>query len=116
MFGLATNREWLTRDNRKEESAEFHECVAWAKLGEICEKYLRKGKLVYVEGYLKTRSWTTPEGVKKFRTEIVVQDMIMLDKRSDSAETEARVEKEMLQAAAPQEDSPAPSEAELFEG
>ena len=52
-------------------------------MAEICSKYLKKSKLVYVEGYLKTRSWESQEGVKKFKTEIVVQDMIMLDKRSD---------------------------------
>lgn len=82
-FGLATNREWITRDGRKQTSAEFHDLVAWAKLAEICHQYLKKGKLVYIEGYLKTRSWDTPEGLKKFRTEVVVQDMIMLDKRGD---------------------------------
>ncbi len=87
-FGLATNREWVTRDGRKQTSAEFHDLVAWAKLAEFCHNYLKKGKLVYVEGYLKTRSWDTPEGVKKFRTEIVVQDMIMLDKRNDGDNTE----------------------------
>lgn len=80
-FGLATNREWMTQDGEKKNSAEFHECVAWARLAEICDQYLKKGALVYVEGYLKTRSWETPEGVKKFKTEIVVQDMIMLEKR-----------------------------------
>jgi len=79
-FGLATNRQWTTSGGEKKTSAEFHECIAWAKLAEICEKYLRKGKLIYVEGYLKTRSWDTEEGVRKFKTEIVVEDMIMLDK------------------------------------
>lgn len=81
-FGLATNRDWVTRDGRKQSMAEFHDLVAWAKLADICKQYLRKGKLIYVEGYLKTRSWDSPEGVKKFKTEIVVQDMIMLDKRT----------------------------------
>lgn len=85
-FGIATNREWVTSTGEKKTSAEFHECVAWAKLAEICEKYLRKSKLVYVEGYLKTRSWDTEEGVRKFKTEIVVEDMIMLNKRSESEE------------------------------
>jgi len=59
----------------------FHDIVAWSKLAEICAKYLKKSKLVYLEGYLKTRSWDTPEGVKKYRTEIVIYDMIMLEKR-----------------------------------
>ncbi len=80
-FGVATNREWVTRNGERKSSAEFHECVAWAKLAEICHKYLKKGRLVYVEGYLKTRSWDTPEGIKKFKTEIVIQDMIMLEKK-----------------------------------
>jgi len=80
-FGVATNREWVTRDDRRQSMSEYHDLVAWANLAEICNKYLKKGKLVYVEGYLKTRSWDTPEGIRKFKTEIVVQDMIMLDKR-----------------------------------
>jgi len=82
-FGIATNREWVTKDGRKQSSAEYHDLVAWAKLADICHQYLKKGKLIYVEGYLKTRSWDTPEGIKKFRTEVVVQDMIMLDKRGE---------------------------------
>ena len=85
-FGIATNREWVTSTGDRKQSAEFHECVAWAKLAEICEKYLRKSKLVYLEGYLKTRSWDTEEGVRKFKTEIVVEDMIMLNKKGDSDE------------------------------
>lgn len=85
-FGVATNRAWVTQKEEHRNSAEFHECVAWAKLAEICSKYLKKGNLVYVEGYLKTRNWETPEGIKKFKTEIVVQDMIMLEKRRDSGE------------------------------
>lgn len=87
-FGLATNRTWITRDGQKHSSSEFHELVAWGKLAEICSQYLKKGKLVYVEGYLKTRSWDTPEGIKKFRTEVVVTDMIMLEKRPKDGETE----------------------------
>lgn len=82
-FGIATNREWVRSDSEKKKSTEFHEIVAWARLAEICEKYLRKGKLVYLEGYLKTRSWETETGEKRFRTEIVLQDMIMLEKRKD---------------------------------
>jgi len=99
-FGLATNRQWMTSKSERKTSAEFHECVAWAKLAEICEKYLRKGKLVYVEGYLKTRSWDTEEGVKKFKTEIVVEDMIMLDKRNEDSESSK--EEEFI----PEESSP----------
>lgn len=86
-FGLATNREWTTKTSEKRSLAEYHNIAVWGKLAEICQKYLRKGKLIYVEGYLKTRSWESPEGVKMFRTEIVVQDMIMLNKRTEGEET-----------------------------
>ncbi len=79
-FGLATNREWVAGSEKKS-LAEYHNIAAWGTLAEICGKYLKKGKLVYVEGYLKTRSWDSPEGVKIFRTEIVATDMIMLDKK-----------------------------------
>ena len=80
-FGLATNRNWVTRAGDKQQSAEFHELVAWGKLAEICQQFLKKGKLIFVEGYLKTRSWDTEDGTKKFRTEVVINDMVMLEKR-----------------------------------
>ncbi len=80
-FGLATNREWVTSKGEKQSLAEYHNLVAWGKLAEICDQYLKKGKLIYVEGYLKTRSWDSPEGVKIFKTEVVIYDMIMLEKR-----------------------------------
>lgn len=82
-FGLATNRQWKSASGDKQDQAEFHELVAWSRLADLCEKYVRKGKLLYVEGYLKTRSWDTPEGVRRFKTEVVVQDLIMLEKKSD---------------------------------
>ena len=56
-FGLATNREWVTREGEKKSLAEYHNVAAWGRLADICTQYLKKGKLVYVEGYLKTRSW-----------------------------------------------------------
>ncbi len=81
-FGMATNREWMTKDGRKQASSEFHDVVCWGRLAEIANQFLKKGKAVYVEGYLKTRSWDDATGIKKFRTEIVAQDLIMLDKRT----------------------------------
>lgn len=85
-FGIATNRQWVSKDGSKHTSAEFHELVAWARLADICGKYLRKGKLIYVEGYLKTRAWDTPEGIRRHKTEVIVQDMIMLEKRPQGAD------------------------------
>lgn len=110
-FGLATNRQWTTSGGEKKASAEFHECVAWANLAEICSKYLKKSKLVYVEGYLKTRNWETPEGVKKFKTEIVVQDMIMLNKRPEGEEGATEAEDVEVQ---PEISSEPPPEENIF--
>jgi single-strand DNA-binding protein len=108
-FGIATNREWVTKEGDRKQSAEFHECVAWAKLAEICEKYLKKSKLVYVEGYLKTRNWDTEEGVKKFKTEIIIQDMVMLDKRPQGEGGEESDSKEEVPTAeAVDTDAPVP--------
>lgn len=116
-FGLATNREWMTKDGRKQQSAEFHEIVAWAKLGEICQQYLKKGKLVYVEGYLKTRSKLLPDNTRKFRTEIVLQDMIMLEKRAKANGEEDTKILEAVPADQDQASGGLPPEAdEIFEG
>lgn len=86
-FGIATNREWITKDGRKQQSSEFNEIVCWGRLAEIANQLLKKGRLIYVEGYLKTRSWDDASGVKKFRTEIVAEDLILLEKRPRTAES-----------------------------
>jgi len=85
-FGLATNREWVTREGQKKSLAEYHNIAVWGRLSDICVQFLKKGKLIYIEGYLKTRSWDSPGGVRIFRTEIVAHDMIMLNKRPDEEE------------------------------
>lgn len=115
-FGLATNREWMTKDGRKMASAEYHDLVAWAKLGEICHQYLKKGKLVYVEGYLKTHSKLMPDGTKKFRTEIVVQDMIMLEKRPKSDEEEKQILEATSEETTTQTGGVEPPSDDAFEG
>lgn len=81
-FGIATNREWRTRTGEKKSLPEFHNVVAWSKLADKCFKYLKKGKLVFVEGYLKTRVFENEDGTKSFRTEVVIYDMIMLDRKT----------------------------------
>ncbi|MFA6917841.1 MAG: single-stranded DNA-binding protein [Candidatus Gracilibacteria bacterium] len=109
-FGLATNRAWVTQNNEKKNSAEFHECVAWARLAEICTQYIKKGHLVYVEGYLKTRNWETPEGIKKFKTEIVVQDMIILEKRKTNEEYVPETDVDATVPETIHNDSPSPAD------
>ena len=76
-FGIATNRVYTDAQNQKQERVEYHNIVAWARLGEICGKYLTKGQLVLIEGRIETRSWDTPEGEKRNKTEIVAENMQM---------------------------------------
>jgi single-strand DNA-binding protein len=79
-FGLATNRSWTSYDGEKHDETEFHRLVAWDKLAEACHQFLRKGRKVYVEGRLQTRSYQDKDGVEKTMTEIVLDEMVMLDK------------------------------------
>jgi len=79
-FSVATNRVWNNAEGQKQEQAEFHNVVAWRRLAEISSQYLKKGSKVYIEGRLQTRSWDDPNGVKRYRTEIVAENMIMLDR------------------------------------
>ena len=87
-FGLATNRQWVTEAGEKKEDAEFHRLVSWNKLAEICSQLLSKGRKVYVEGRLQTRSWTGQDGNQRTSTEIVISDMILLDSRREVGELE----------------------------
>ncbi|MDO8618303.1 MAG: single-stranded DNA-binding protein [Candidatus Uhrbacteria bacterium] len=79
-FGVATNMQWTDQQGQKQQRAEFHNIVAWGKLAEICHQYLGKGRRVFVEGRLQTREWEAQDGAKKNRTEIVAENMIMLDR------------------------------------
>jgi single-strand DNA-binding protein len=78
-FGLATNRIWTTETGKKREEPEYHRLVAWEKLAETCQKYLTKGRKVYVEGRLHTRAYTGKDGTEKTVTEIVLDEVLMLD-------------------------------------
>jgi single-strand DNA-binding protein len=78
-MAVATGRVWTNQAGEKQEKSEFHNCVLWGKIGEIAGQYLSKGRRVYVEGRLETRNWTGDDGVKRYRTEIIVDNLIMLD-------------------------------------
>jgi single-strand DNA-binding protein len=83
-FSLATDERFTDKNGEKQDRTEWHNVVAWGKLAEICGQYLRKGKLVFIEGSIRTDSWDDKEtGVKKYRTEIIAKDMQMLDKKGD---------------------------------
>lgn len=80
-LGLATNRTWMTDSGEKKEDVEFHRLVAWNKLAELCSQLLFKGRKVFVEGRLQTRQWTGQDGNPRQTTEVVINDMIILDSR-----------------------------------
>lgn len=77
-FGLATNRTWTNQSTKeKQEKAEFHNIVLWGRLAEIASQYLKKGSLTLIEGRLQTRSWQDQSGSKRYRTEIVGENIQM---------------------------------------
>ncbi len=78
-FAVATSRSWTDQSGSKQEQVEYHDCVLWGKLADIAAQYLSKGRRVYLEGRIQTRDWVGNDGVKKYRTEIIADNMIMLD-------------------------------------
>ncbi|MDD3896980.1 MAG: single-stranded DNA-binding protein [Candidatus Peribacteraceae bacterium] len=82
-FGMATNRVWKDAVGEKQSLPEYHNLVAWGGLAEFCAQSIAKGKPLFVEGYLKTRSWDGPEGTKIFRTEIVAENIVLLGRREE---------------------------------
>jgi single-strand DNA-binding protein len=78
-FGLATNRSWQTTDGQSQEEVEFHRIVSWQKLAELCAQLLFKGRKTFVEGRLQTRTWTGRDNQERTTTEVVIDNMIVLD-------------------------------------
>ena len=100
-FGLATNRMWTDSESKeKKQQTEFHNIVAFGKLAEICNQYLKKGSLVMIEGRIQTRNWQGQNGETKYRTEIIAERMQMGPKTSGKT---ARETKESEPAEAPVE-------------
>ncbi|MFA6537186.1 MAG: single-stranded DNA-binding protein [Patescibacteria group bacterium] len=81
-FSVATNHFWTDANGARQEKVEYHNVVLWRKLAEVANQYLRKGGRVYIEGRLQTREWEGSDGVKRNRTEIIGESMIMLDGKS----------------------------------
>lgn len=90
-FGVATNRSYVASDGQRKEEVEFIRIVSWNKLAELCSQLLKKGRKVYVEGRLQTRSWETPDGQNRQTTEVVIDDMRILDSKKDFAGSEGNV-------------------------
>lgn len=85
-FSVATSTEWKDKSTgEKKEKTEWHRCVAWRRLGEICGEYLSKGRQVYIEGRIETRDWEDKDGVKRYTTEIIASQMQMLGDKGDSS-------------------------------
>ena len=82
-FRIATNRVYTTKDNERREETEWHRVVLWGKLAEISEKYLSKGRTVYIEGRLRTRQWVDQNGAERYTTEIVGENMTMLGGKTE---------------------------------
>lgn len=97
-FSVATNRRWKDKDGNQQDQTEFHNVVAWGKLAEISNQYLKKGNKVYIEGRLQTQTWDGQDGNKRNRTEIVTENIIFLTPKgeqmthTDSAPEEVKIE------------------------
>ncbi len=85
-FAVATNFSWTDSTGQKKDKAEFHNIVVWRKLAEIAQNYVKKGGKIFVEGKMQTREWEGEDGVKRYKTEIVADNLILLDgKKGDGA-------------------------------
>lgn len=97
-FSIATNESWKDPDGNLQERTQWHNIVAWRKLAEICGEYLKKGGKVYVEGRLQHRNYDDKNGVKRYVTEVVLDEMVMLDSRGGGGQSTE------MEPPAPQED------------
>lgn len=107
-FSVATSRQWKDQQGQPQSVTEFHNIVAWRRLAEIAGQYLKKGKQVYLEGYLQTRSWEDQSGQKRYRTEIVADNLIMLGSPTGAQNSGT--------AAGPMGSMPAPSTSPVSSG
>lgn len=87
-FSVATDETWTDRSGEKQTRTEWHNIVVWGKLAEICNQFLAKGRLVYIEGRIQTRQWEDQSGNKRYSTEIVASDMSMLESRATAGAAE----------------------------
>jgi single-strand DNA-binding protein len=86
-MNIATTEKYRDSNGEMQESTEWHRVVAWNKLAEICQKYVKKGSQIYVEGPIQTRQWEDKEGQKRYTTEIKVLTLQLLDSRPDGGES-----------------------------
>ncbi len=101
-LGVATNRTYVDKNGARQEQTEFHDVVAWGKLAEICSQYLGKGRKVFVEGRLQTREWEGQDGIKRRRTEVIADNIIMLDRPTGAGAGVQSAPQSATRAGAPQ--------------
>lgn len=104
-FNLATDEQWKDKNGEKVQKTEWHRIVTFGKLAEICGNYLVKGKMVFIEGRIQTRAWEDKDGVKRYTTEIVANDMKMLDSRGQGKSDDPAAASAQI-AGAPMDDVP----------
>lgn len=104
-FRMATDEQWKDKSGNREQRTEWHRVVTYRKLAEICGEYLAKGSMVFIEGRIQTRSWNDKEGNKRFSTEIIAQNMKMLDRKGKEG-TEPQPELNGAEPHAPDDDVP----------
>jgi single-strand DNA-binding protein len=106
-FNLATDEQWKDKSGQKVQKTEWHRIVTFGKLAEISGSYLSKGKLIFVEGRIQTRSWEDKEGNKRYTTEIVANNMQMLDSKGQSGKgPETAGDEHFTPAPLPEDDVP----------
>lgn len=101
-FSVATNRRWKDADGQWQDKADFHNIVAWGKLAEIVSQYVKRGRKIYVEGRMQTRDWEGEDGQKRYRSEVVAENIILLDRSGapeDMGEVNGGFEREQNTAA-----------------
>ncbi|HLV00617.1 MAG TPA: single-stranded DNA-binding protein [Acidobacteriota bacterium] len=97
-FSLATDETWTDANGQRQNRTEWHNIVVWSRLAEICHQYLRKGRLVFIEGRIQTREWDDRDGNKRRTTEIVATNMQMLESRSDQGQSGSGAQEERMDA------------------
>ncbi len=103
-LNLATNETWTDNDGNRQERTDWHRVVAWRKLAELCEQFVDKGTLLYIEGKLQTRSWEDRNGVKRYTTEVVTDTLTMLGGRGEPSEPAPKEDHDTMQPE-PEEDT-----------
>jgi single-strand DNA-binding protein len=109
-LAIATAESYKDKSGAKQEITEWHNVVCWRNLAEIAEKYLTKGKQVYIEGKLRTRNWEDKDGNKRYTTEIIADNFIMLDKRDSSEQHTESPTRKVSEATMPQIETTTPED------